>query len=170
VPTSFDPFSDAQNEDPSETDQNEEETPQISAATVLETPDIAEFESEASDALPLEAPEDPLLSTLPPEARGEPNGGPLGCCLGTVAGLFLTLAIILLISIEIGNGGYLGWATAPVALLGGLIGGYVGWRVGKRIYREYELSPQRKERLDRVEQEWRARERRSKRARRTKIG
>lgn len=156
--TSFDPF----NEDPSASDQNEEETPQISEAIELETPGIVEFELETSG--------DPLLSTLPPEARGETNGGPLGCCLGTVAGMFLTLAVILLISIEIGNGGYLGWATAPVALLGAIIGGYVGWRIGKRVYREYELSPQRKERLDRVEQEWRARERRSKRARRIKIG
>jgi hypothetical protein len=168
VPTSFDSFSDEPNGDPSELDQNVEETPQVSEAIETEAPDVPEFEPEP--ALHLEGAEDPLLSTLPPEARGETNGGPLGCCLGTVAGLFLTLAVILLISIGIGNGGYLGWATGPTALLGMIIGGYVGWRIGKRIYREYELSPQRKERLDRVEQEWRAREKRSKRVRRTKIG
>jgi hypothetical protein len=170
VSTSFDPFSDEQNEDPSEADQNKEETFQASDATELEASEMSALEPEPLDELLLETSGDPLLSTMPPEARGETNGGPLGCCLGTVAGLFLTLAVILLISIEIGNGGYLGWATAPVALLGALIGGYVGWKVGKRIYREYELSPQRKERLDRVEQEWRARERQSKRTRRTKIG
>jgi len=169
VPTSFDSFSDEQNENRSASDQNEEETPQTSEANELEVPGASELEPEPLDELPLETSGDPLLS-LPPEARGETNGGPLGCCLGTVAGVFLTLAVILLISIGIGNGGYLGWATAPVALLGAIIGGYVGWRIGKRIYREYELSPQRKERLDRVEQEWRARERRSNRAHRTKIG
>jgi len=169
VSTSFDSFSDEQHEGPSESGQNEAEMPQISDASELESSGSAELEPEPSDALPLETPEDPLLS-LPPEARGETNGGPLGCCLGTVTGLFLTLAVILLISVEIGNGGYLGWATGPVALLGTLIGGYVGWRIGKRIYREYELSPERKERLDRVEREWRARERRSNRARRIKIG
>jgi hypothetical protein len=169
VPTSFDSFSDEQNGDSSASDQNREEMPQVSEATVLEIPEVSAFELESAGVPLLEVPEDPLLS-LPPEARGETNGGPLGCCLGTVAGLFLTLAVILLISVEIGNGGYLGWATAPVALLGMIIGGYVGWRIGKRIYREYELSPQRKERLDRVEQEWQARERRAKRARRTKIG
>ena len=27
-------------------------------------------------------------SALPPEAQGETNGGPLGCCLGTIAGIF----------------------------------------------------------------------------------
>jgi hypothetical protein len=170
VPTPFDSFSDEHYEDPSELERNEEEAPQAFDTTALEVPEGSALEPELQGELPLATPEDPLLATLPPEARGETNGGPLGCCLGTVAGLFLTLAIILLVSIGIGNGAYLGWATGLVALLGTIIGGYVGWRVGKRIYREYELSPQRKERLERVEQEWRARQKRSNRTRRIKIG
>ena len=168
--TPFDSFSDEHYEDPSESEHNEEEIPQLPTATELEPPDGSTLETESQGEPSLETPEDPLLTTLPPEARGETNGGPLGCCLGTVAGLFLTLAIILLISIGIGNGSYLGWATGLVALLGTIIGGYIGWRIGKRIYREYELSPERKERLERVEQEWRTRQMRSNRTRRIKIG
>ena len=75
---------------------------------------------------------------LPPEARGETNGGPLGCCLGTVVGLFLTVLIILGISLSLSNGGFLGVATIPVIALGTIVGGYGGWRIGKRIYKEYE--------------------------------
>ena len=32
---------------------------------------------------------------LPPEARGEVNGGPLGCCFGIVVGLILSLSIAI---------------------------------------------------------------------------
>ncbi len=77
-------------------------------------------------------------STLPQEAQGEAHGGPLGCCLGTVAGLLLTLLLIMGVSLLLTNGGYLGVATLPVALLGGVLGGVLGWQVGKRLYREYE--------------------------------
>ena len=163
----FDSFSDEQNGDRDESVQNTEGTPPVFAVTELETANLTPLA--ASETLS-EAPIDPLISTLPPEALGETNGGPLGCCLGVVAGLFLTLAVILLVSLSIGNGGYLGWATAPVALLGAIVGGYVGWRIGKRIYREYELSPGRRKRLEQVEQEWRSRQTRSRRVRRTKIG
>ncbi len=88
--------------------QNTEEVLPVVEVNELENPDAT---GAPVAEMPSEAPIDPLLSTLPPEAQGETNGGPLGCCLGTVAGLFLTLAVILLISIVIGNGGYLGWAT-----------------------------------------------------------
>ncbi len=30
---------------------------------------------------------------LPPEAQGETNGGPLGCCLGVTVGLLLSLTV-----------------------------------------------------------------------------
>ncbi len=33
---------------------------------------------------------------LPPEAQGETNGGPLGCCLGVTVGLLLSLTVALL--------------------------------------------------------------------------
>lgn len=163
--TPFDSLSDEQNGDFDESAQNSEETSPVSEVVEMEAPDPTLL---SAPEMLFEAPVDPLIATLPPEAQGETNGGPLGCCLGTVAGLFLTLAVILLVSVSIGNGGYLGWATAPVALLGALVGGYVGWRIGKLIYREYELSPQRRERLERVDQQWRSRQTRSRRG--TKIG
>ena len=78
------------------------------------------------------------VSTLPPVENDEAHGGPLGCCLGVVVGLFLTMLLMLGISLALSNGGYLGLATAPIALLGGVIGGYFGWRIGKAVYRVYE--------------------------------
>ena len=77
-------------------------------------------------------------ASLPPEARGETNGGPLGCCLGTVVGLFLTVLLVLGVSILLSNGGTLGFATIPIIVLGAIVGGYFGWRIGKRVYKEYE--------------------------------
>jgi hypothetical protein len=154
------PF-DASSEDIYEPGQDPEEATEQEAAGAND---------DGVPAAATEAPLDPLLSTLPPEAQGETNGGPLGCCLGTVAGLFLTLLVLLSISIAIGNGGYLGWATGPVALIGALGGGYTGWRIGKLIYREYELSPQRRARLERVEQQWNSKQQRSNRVRHPKIG
>ncbi len=160
----FTPF-DPTNGDHYEPTQDAEETLPVSEATDLETSDVTS--SPASETAS-EAPVDPLTSTLPPEAQGEINGGPLGCCLGTVAGLFLTLSVILFISVAIGNGGYLGWATGPVALFGAVAGGYAGWKIGKLIYREYELSPQRRARLERAEQQWRVRQRPLNRVHRSK--
>lgn len=85
-------------------------------------------------------------SQLPPEAQGETHGGPLGCCLGTVVGIFLTALIITGSSIALTNGGFLSFATIPFLFLGTILGGYFGWRIGKRIYKEYE-PPVIKERL-----------------------
>jgi hypothetical protein len=83
---------------------------------------------------PIEATE----ATLPPEAQGETNGGPLGCCLGLVVGVFLTALIITTCSLLLSNGGFLGLATIPFLLLGTILGGYFGWKIGKKLYREYE--------------------------------
>lgn len=77
-------------------------------------------------------------TSLPPEAQGEANGGPLGCCLGTIVGLFLTTLLILGLSILLSNGGALSFATVPVIVVGAIVGGYGGWRIGKRVYKEYE--------------------------------
>jgi hypothetical protein len=77
-------------------------------------------------------------STLPPEEQGETHGGPLGCCLGTIIGIFLFSLLIVLGSLALSNGGFLGAATLPVVLLGGTIGGFIGWRIGQKIYRVYE--------------------------------
>ncbi len=76
--------------------------------------------------------------TLPPEAQGETNGGPLGCCLGTVVGILLTALLLLGTSLLLSNGGLLGFATLPVIILGAIICGYFGWKIGKRVYKEYE--------------------------------
>ncbi len=86
------------------------------------------------DQSPTPSPESLLL----PEAQGEVNGGPLGCCLGTIAGLFLSVLLIVSASILLSNGGYLSLTTAPVTLLGAILGGYFGWKIGKKLYREYD--------------------------------
>src|SRR2546421_2426372 len=97
---------------------------------------------------------------LPPEARGEVNGGPLGCCFGIVFGLILSLSIAiasrlyadplasflhsgLSISVRI--------VMALVACAAAIIFGYLGWKIGRRVYREYELSPRQKQRLERLQ-------------------
>jgi hypothetical protein len=77
-------------------------------------------------------------SLLPPEAQGEVNGGPLGCCLGTIAGLFLTVLLIVSASLLLANGANISLTTAPVALVGAVLGGYFGWKIGKKLYKEYD--------------------------------
>src|SRR6266480_7128680 len=100
---------------------------------------------------------------LPPEAQGETNGGPLGCCLGVTVGLLLSLTIAILsrlyadplaqvfqgnlsISVRI--------VMSIFAIGGALIFGYVGWKIGRRVYREYELSPRQQQRLAHLEQKY----------------
>ncbi len=108
----------------------EEETPIPTAASVNEETRLPTVE---------EQPGNPLNeSSLPPEAQGETNGGPLGCCLGTVVGLLLTALLVLGTSILLSNGGVLNFATIPVFILGTIAGGFFGWRIGKRVYKEYE--------------------------------
>lgn len=104
-----------------ETSTNDEETPVLPHVQPKEPP---------SDASP--------ESMLPPEAQGEVNGGPLGCCLGTIVGLFVTFSLVTSLSILLSNGGFLGFATIPGIIVGAILGGYFGWKVGKKIYREYQ--------------------------------
>ncbi len=94
--------------------------------------------------------EEPSASPLPPEAQGEVNGGPLGCCLGFTVGLLLSLSLAVVSRLFAdplgtffqGNYGLLGLL---VRILMGLLAfalaiffGVVGWRLGKRFFREYE--------------------------------
>ena len=86
---------------------------------------------------------------LPPEAQGETNGGPLGCCLGMTVGIMLSLLLgligvghlimIPLLSIihtdAITN---IRIATGIFGFIGAVLGGYFGWKIGKRVYREYD--------------------------------
>jgi hypothetical protein len=95
---------------------------------------------------------------LPPEAQGETNGGPLGCCLGVTVGLMLSiflgviglshlllLPFLLFFHADPLTG--IRIATGFFGLIGVIAGGYFGWKIGKRVYREYELSPRQKQRL-----------------------
>lgn len=90
-------------------------------------------------------------SSLPPEAQWEANGGPLGCCLGVVAGLFFSIfvgvigfghnfAFLLAFVLPFDALTDIRVATGCIAILGTVIFGYVGWKIGKRFYREYEPS------------------------------
>ncbi len=107
------------------------------------------------------APEEPVSpeSMLPPEARGETNGGPLGCCLGLTVGLMLSLflgligfghltALALAFLLHADAITNIRIATAFFGCIGAIVGGYLGWKIGKRIYREYE-EPVRKGRRSR---------------------
>lgn len=97
-----------------------------------------------------EEPAPPPESSLPPEAQGEANGGPLGCCLGTTVGLLLSLSLAILSRVYAnplgsffqGNYGLLGLIVrilmGILAIALAILFGYFGWKLGKRFYREYE--------------------------------
>ncbi len=112
-------------------------------------------------------PEDELIipeqskEELPPEARGELNGGPLGCCMGVTIGILICFTIglvglgqvtasVLATLIHADPLTEIRVATGFFALIGALIGGYAGWKIGKRVYREYEVSTRQQERLVRL--------------------
>ena len=95
------------------------------------------------------SPTEPEEAQLPPEAQGDVNGGPLGCCLGTTIGLVLSVSIALLsrfyssfLAQLLGSPGVLGILTrivmGIVAIIAVFICGYFGWQIGKNIYREYD--------------------------------
>jgi len=98
---------------------------------------------------------------LPPEALGETNGGPLGCCLGVTVGLLLSLTVAILSRLyadplaQVFHGN-LSISVRIVmfifAIAGSVLCGYFGWKIGKHLYREYELSPRQQQRLAHLEQ------------------
>ena len=90
----------------------------------------------------------------PTEAGYETNGGPLGCCLGTVVGVLLTALLITFLSVSFSNGAIFGPVTLPVVLAGAAVCGYLGWRIGKHVYREYELSPRQQRKLAQLEKKY----------------
>ncbi len=79
-------------------------------------------------------------SSLPPEAQGETNGGPLGCCLGIVVGLLFSLLLSTTLAILLTNGRTLSFPiiTIPTIIIGTILCSYFGWKIGKKVYREYE--------------------------------
>ena len=116
-----------------------------SEVPVLPLTDQSGVEEQPSDPPPPSSPE----PSLPPEAQGEVNGGPLGCCLGVTLGLVAALsvgvigrlyandllpalhnALLILVLIRI--------AMAICGIAAMIIFGYFGWKIGKRIYREYD--------------------------------
>jgi hypothetical protein len=110
---------------------------------------------QAEESVPVENGEGtPHVLKTPAEAEYETNGGPLGCCLGTVVGVLLTALLITFLSVSFSNGAILGPVTLPVVLAGAAICGYLGWRLGKRIYREYELSPRQQRKLAQLEKKY----------------
>ena len=105
---------------------------------------------------------------LPPEARGDVNGGPLGCCFGISMGLLLSAGIaslsIPVISHFFSDRGWLALTTQilviVVAIVGFFLLGYLGWKIGRRIFREYEPSPAQQRKMARLEQRYSTRSQR----------
>ena len=100
---------------------------------------------------------------LPPEAQGETNGGPLGCCLGVTVGLLLSLTVAILSSLYANPLAQVFHSSLSmsvrivmfmVAIVGSVFFGYIGWKIGRRAYREYELSPRQQQRLAHLEQKY----------------
>jgi hypothetical protein len=137
-------------------DPNSGDNPEATEYTVYEeqeaSPSDPPAEEEPEQPGPVEE-EQPLPvspeALLPPEARGETNGGPLGCCLGVTIGLLFSLfigvigfghnfAYLLRFVLPFNALTDIRLATGCIALLGTVLFGYFGWKLGRRIYREYE--------------------------------
>jgi hypothetical protein len=112
--------------------------------------------AETESPSPSSAPE----AQLPPEARGQVNGGPLGCCFGISMGLLLSAGIaslsIPVISHFFADRGWLALATQilviVLAIAGFFLLGYIGWKIGLRVFREYEPSPGQLRKMARLQQ------------------
>ncbi|HVB72810.1 MAG TPA: hypothetical protein VNE38_04575 [Ktedonobacteraceae bacterium] len=98
---------------------------------------------------------------LPPEAQGETNGGPLGCCFGVSMGLLLSVGIVSL-SIPVlghlttGLSGFLAFLVNAAAVIFVIVAtlalGVVGWKIGRRVFREYEPSPRQQRKMAQLQQ------------------
>ena len=106
---------------------------------------------------------DSAKTQLPPEDLGETSGGPLGCCLGVAIGLLLSLTIAILSRLYADPLAQVFQSNLAIsvrifmsifAIGGAVIFGYIGWKIGKRVYREYELSPRQQQRLAHLEQKY----------------
>jgi hypothetical protein len=115
-----------------------------------------------------ESPSSAPEAQLPPEARGQVNGGPLGCCFGISMGLLLSAGIaslsIPVINHFFADRGWLALATQilviVLAIAGFFLLGYIGWKIGLRVFREYEPSPGQLRKMARLEQRYAARSQR----------
>ena len=135
-----------------DTGDNPEATEYTGSEEQEASPSDLPAEEEPEQPVPVEE-EQPLPvspeALLPPEARGEANGGPLGCCLGVTIGLLFSLfigvigfghnfAYLLRFVLPFDALTDIRLATGCIALLGTVLFGYFGWKIGRRIYREYE--------------------------------
>lgn len=121
-----------------------------------------EFPSGDQDTAEEQPPaEETPAAQLPPEAQGEVNGGPLGCCLGVTIGLVLSLTVAVLSRLyadplaQIFHGNLsitVRIVMSILAIAGAVLFGFIGWKIGKRLYREYELSPRQQRKLAHLEQ------------------
>jgi len=134
------------------------------AKPIIEEPKPFEFDRSEPIAKPSAA-TPTSEAELPLQAQGGVNGGPLGCCLGITVGIMLSLFLGV-----IGFGNLLASVIVPLmhadaitniriaigllAIFGAILGGYGGWKIGKRVYREYELSPRQKKRLEQLEKKY----------------
>ncbi|SRR2546430_1040136 len=134
----------------------------------VEVPDSPDEEQEfpTGDQVTAEEQPSPAASPeaqLPPEAQGEVNGGPLGCCLGVTVGLLFSLllgvlgfghnfAFLLSFVLPFSSIINIRIATACITIAGAVVFGYFGWKIGKRLYREYELSPRQQRKLAHLQQ------------------
>jgi hypothetical protein len=99
---------------------------------------------------------------LPPEARGDVNGGPLGCCFGVSMGLLLGAGIASLsvpvISHFFAGRGVLALLiqtlVIALAVVAFFVLGYLGWKIGRRVFREYEPSAAQIRKMTRLEQRY----------------
>jgi hypothetical protein len=119
---------------------NEAQISELASSEASETGETILAEPEAT------APE----AALPPEAQGEANGGPLGCCLGVMIGMLLSISVALLSRLASGPLGQLFQSNYSLVgvltriLMGilvfvlAIVCGRIGWKLGKRFYREYE--------------------------------
>src|SRR5579863_631783 len=128
---------------------------------MLEIASLEPFDtSQQEPSEPVHAREAPQ-NQLPPEAQGDANGGPLGCCFGVIIALLLSLSIAIisrLYSVQLA-GLLHGWLsfTVKAAMIGFIIVasialGYAGWKIGRKVFREYEPSPRQQKRMERLQQ------------------
>jgi hypothetical protein len=110
---------------------------------------------------------DAAKTRLLPEAQGETNGGPLGCCLGVAVGLLLSLTVAILsrlyadplVQVFHGNLAISVRIVMSIFAIGGaVLFGFIGWKIGRRAYREFELSPRQQRRLAHLEQKYQQRQ------------
>lgn len=105
---------------------------------------------------------------LPPEARGDVNGGPLGCCFGVSMGLLLgagiaSLSVPVISHFFAGRGVlalFLQILVIVLAVVAFFVLGFLGWKIGRRVFREYEPSPAQIRKMARLEQRYGARSQR----------